>query len=1165
MPPNIRKWTTKWSGGLIAFVFTSVLAFGKAELPQTSNPQLPRLTTAKQVLDLPAAEARRGYPVRLRATVTYVNEGWNTLFIQDATAGVFVSPPYEAALRVGHRVEVEGITAPGEFAPSVIQPRLRILGEDPLPPPRRVSFDEIAFGREDSQWVEIEGLVRSADLEYDQLSLEIALGGGRLRAWVKESGGVDPASLVEAQVRMRGVCGTVFNPKRQLLGPQLFVSRLSDITVAVPQPSDPYAAPVRTIESLLQYSQRETGQRVKVAGVVTHFLAGESIFIRDATGSLRAQTRQLAPADPGDEVEIVGFPKAGEQTPILENALYRRVGKISPPTPKPVTISQVYRGSYHGELVRIEGKLVEHLERPLLLAQSSSSWGFTNQLLLVMEEDNWFFNAELPRGKEADLPAALRDGSRLEVTGICSVELYEDRMPKLFHILVRSPQDIRVLKSAPWWTVRRAQVSLALFMGLALFALASTLSLRSRMRKQTHLIRERLEREAALESRYRDLVENATDIVYTHDLEGNITSFNPAGEKLTGYTSAEAVQLNISRLVAPDQLALAREMTRRKIQGEPVTIYELDLITKQGRRITVEISSRPILQDHRAAGVQGFARDISERKRSEARAAEFSHLGRNLSLATTAEEAARIVLETADRLLGWDACTLHLLAPDLRSAIPVLNYDVVNGQRTAVLGTRTAPDLPPIYRKVIEEGGQLILREQSTEPTPGLVPFGDPGRLSACLMFVPIRHRMKVVGILSIQSYQPQAYNHESLNVLQSLGDLCAGAMARIQAGTALRESEERFSKAFRMSPVPINISTFKEGTYLDVNDGLLRLLGYSREEVIGRTSLELGIWVNPADRAEILRRILAEQSVRDKEIKVRRKSGEVRTILASFELIHLGSEPCLIGISYDITDRLRLESQLQQAQKMEAVGQLAAGVAHDFNNIMTIIQGHASLVLATHYLEPEVTESLQEVSHAADRAAKLTRQLLTFSRRQVMQPRLLSLNEVVGQATRMMASLLGEGVSVECELDPDLPAISADSGMLEQLIMNLAINARDAMPRGGQLWVRTRSVLISSDEVRNRPEARPGQFVLLTVSDTGHGMDGTTLRRIFEPFFTTKEFGQGTGLGLATAYGIVKQHQGWIEVQSEVGRGTTFHVFFPRAQQGSASEEIRPDAQSVF
>ena len=258
-----------------------------------------------------------------------------------------------------------------------------------------------------------------------------------------------------------------------------------------------------------------------------------------------------------------------------------------------------------------------------------------------------------------------------------------------------------------------------------------------------------------------------------------------------------------------------------------------------------------------------------------------------------------------------------------------------------------------------------------------------------------------------------------------------------------------------------------------------------------------------------------------------------------------------------DTSERLNLEAQLRQAQKMESVGQLAAGVAHDFNNMLTIIQGHSSSLLSRPELPDDISEAIQAVHFASERAASLTRQLLMFSRKNIMQPRPLDLREVVGNMTKMLQRLIGETITLEFHPPAGLPLVLGDSGMMEQVVMNLSVNARDAMPRGGTLDIGIAPVSIDENYIRTHPEAHAGNFVRLRVTDTGHGMDVTTLAQIFEPFFTTKEMGKGTGLGLATVYGIVKQHDGWIEVTSEPGRGATFDLFFPVGGEMVAAGKI--------
>ena len=255
--------------------------------------------------------------------------------------------------------------------------------------------------------------------------------------------------------------------------------------------------------------------------------------------------------------------------------------------------------------------------------------------------------------------------------------------------------------------------------------------------------------------------------------------------------------------------------------------------------------------------------------------------------------------------------------------------------------------------------------------------------------------------------------------------------------------------------------------------------------------------------------------------------------------------------------DHLNLEGQLLQSQKMECIGQLAAGVAHDFNNMLTIIQGHSSMLLAKESLPSEITGQLQAIFFASERAANLTRQLLMFSRKNVMQTELLDLRETVNNMTKMLGRLLGENITLKFQSPAGLPRILGDAGMIEQVVMNLAVNARDAMPHGGTLNISLEPVTIDAAYVETHPEARPGYFLRLRVSATGIGMDTVTLGRIFEPFFTTKEVGKGTGLGLATVYGIVKQHDGWVEVNSEPGKGTTFSVFILADEEPVAPETM--------
>jgi two-component system, cell cycle sensor histidine kinase and response regulator CckA len=371
------------------------------------------------------------------------------------------------------------------------------------------------------------------------------------------------------------------------------------------------------------------------------------------------------------------------------------------------------------------------------------------------------------------------------------------------------------------------------------------------------------------------------------------------------------------------------------------------------------------------------------------------------------------------------------------------------------------------------------------------------------------------------------------------------------------RYRQTLFAQAFRSSPLSITISTLSEGRYVDVNHAFLQLLGYERRDVIGRTSLELGVWANPEDRIRLLDQVGSSGPSKGQHARLRTRSGEIREANVTAEIIDLDGAPCVLAVTQDVTEARRLENQLRQAQRMGAVGRLAGGVAHDFNNILTVIMGYSELASFRLGSGHEVSRHLVEIKLAAERAASLTRQLLAFSRQQVLYPRILDLNAVVNNLTQMLLRMIGEDISLSFK--PGATGyIKADHGQIEQILMNLVVNARDAMPQGGVIAVETSSIDLTDGYVDSHLSVRPGRYVLLSVSDTGCGMDEKTVSQIFEPFFTTKGPGQGTGLGLSTVYGIVKQSDGYIWVYSEVGRGTTFKLYFPE-HQNSAQKAADP------
>jgi two-component system cell cycle sensor histidine kinase/response regulator CckA len=396
---------------------------------------------------------------------------------------------------------------------------------------------------------------------------------------------------------------------------------------------------------------------------------------------------------------------------------------------------------------------------------------------------------------------------------------------------------------------------------------------------------------------------------------------------------------------------------------------------------------------------------------------------------------------------------------------------------------------------------------------------------------------------------------------------------ARRKAEDALRESEERYRSfveqssegIFRMEyvpPVPCDLPIAeqlvvgkKNGYLAECNDALARMYGRSSaRELIGKPLTDFLVLNDPGTRRFMENFIREGYQTTDQESYEVDLQGQKKIFRNTMSGVVVdGHWVRTWGITRDVTERVHLEEQLRNAQQLEAIGRLAGGIAHDFNNLLSVIMGHGELLLATFAENEGARNGLEQIRRAADRAASLTQQLLAFSRKQVLQPKVLDMNEVVADVQKMLARVIGEDIELVASLHSSLLAVKADPGQVEQVLMNLAVNARDAMPEGGKLKMETSNVEVGVEQARDL-ELAAGRYVMLRVTDSGLGMDGITLAHIFEPFFTTKPMGKGTGLGLATVYGIVKQSGGGIQVKSEVGQGTEFRIYFP-AKEGSSSK----------
>ena len=390
------------------------------------------------------------------------------------------------------------------------------------------------------------------------------------------------------------------------------------------------------------------------------------------------------------------------------------------------------------------------------------------------------------------------------------------------------------------------------------------------------------------------------------------------------------------------------------------------------------------------------------------------------------------------------------------------------------------------------------------------------------------------------------------------------------RAEQILRETEERYRLLFEGNPQAMWVYDRESLAFLAVNDAAIFHYGYSREEFLSMTIKD----IRASEEASALLDSISDQTGVNAAgaWRHRKKDGAIVDVEIISHPLVFGGRNAKLVLANDITDRKRAEDalreteeQLRQSQKLEGVGQLAGGIAHDFNNLLTVITGFSALAMRGLKPEDPLMSNLEEIQKAGDRAASLTRQLLAFSRKQVLQPKILNLDSVLLEMEKMLRRLIGENIDLRAVFEPDLGSVKADPGQIEQIILNLVVNARDSMPAGGKLTIETDNVYLDEEYVRNHIGAQSGPHVMLAVSDTGNGMDQKTQARIFEPFFTTKELGKGTGLGLSTVYGIVKQSGGNIWIYSEVGRGTTFKIYLPRVDERAQNYKQVPCVEEVL
>jgi two-component system cell cycle sensor histidine kinase/response regulator CckA len=617
------------------------------------------------------------------------------------------------------------------------------------------------------------------------------------------------------------------------------------------------------------------------------------------------------------------------------------------------------------------------------------------------------------------------------------------------------------------------------------------------------------------EEKYRRLVEDSLQGLSIIQ-DDRIVFCNKAIAAISGYSVEELLSLEDSIALTSEEDRPAVLMRKEKrLAGMAVpSRYEHRIVRKDGTIRWVEVYASLTEYNGRPA-TQVVSLDITERKQVEASLRE-------------SEERFRLITETIDEVF-WifdvEKRRITYLSPAFDRIWGFSRLELVDNPKSDLHWVH--PEDRDLVRDSFEnlETGRLMNYEYRIFRPDGTIRY-------IWHRGYPIRNRAG-----KIKQYVGVGHDITAFK----------------NAHEALQESREYYNQIINRISDPFFIKD-RDHRFVLVNDALCAFIGKRREELLGQTLVELvpselatSLWDQEEEVFETGRENFSEDVLRD-------SSGNLRHVMAKRSLfINNSGEKQIIGILRDITEYKRLEAQLLQAQKMEAVGVLAGGVAHDFNNLLTVVKGYSEILMESLDPDDPRRSDVEQIANAGQHAAALTTQLLAFSRKQILRPKILSLNDVLVETNKMLRRLIGEDIKLITSVETGLGLVKADPVQMQQIIMNLVVNARDAMPRGGILTIETADIAIDEHYVRNHPPAVAGPYVMLAISDNGIGMDTATRDHIFEPFYTTKAKGKGTGLGLSTVYGIVKQSDGFIWVYSEPGKGTTFKIYLPRVE-GSIS-----------
>jgi PAS domain S-box-containing protein len=1134
------------------------------------------ITNMNELWTLPPDEKTQLHRIQMELLVYYCDPSWNVFWGNSDGLETFLPlRGIPVSLKVGDKILIDGQVLPVNEEVLWDKTSVKILSESNEIKPASTQGKLLDVSSLDKHFVEINALVdsqtwlqntRTQDTS-QVLKLGLLAENVNFGAFVKnDNPDLARPDLVGKFVRIRGVYSGTLDSFGKIANLTLWTPGLNNVEAVGSLKDDPrFSVPVTPSEN---FAAADSKKLVHVAGMVRSQQPGQAVTIWDDSGQIRILTKQFHPLQRGDFIEGIGYPTVQGFDRILQDGLFR---------PSTNNVAADYANPTNHIRLRLADQ-IRSLDAESVLRHLPVS--IEGLVTWVDPQGKFIYVLDSSGGIRVMHPRFQR-GRRLQpdmLVKVAGVTTAGEFAPVITNAVVVQTGTMSLPSDAPLINLEEA---------LTGTQDGQWVEMRGYVREVTQLARAtelqlvapggefkvRLPKDNSLQS-----MEGSVAVAYgvcvvdansRRQLTG-IEVWSPALEDVQVEQSppADMFALPMRSIASLRQFSLFNTLNERVLTRGSVTLQLSGryLYVQDGNNSVLALSEQtsPLRPGDRVE-VVGFPGNNNGNY--VLREATYRRIGSGTEPVAAQLSDLQSVNEDLDGLLVCaDGVLLdvvkksgetHLIVQakglifeaQLDGLEQVTKQPLELGSKLAVTG---------VYRIQRDEYGKprsflLNLRDGSDVRVLQPPPWWTPRRLWLVLAGVMTVFVLALSWALEIRR-KNKLLLHAQVELKAAHDKLEERVQERTrnlqEANVALRRSEERFVKAFRASPVPLLLQNVRDQRFVDVNESFLQLTGFPREEVLGQTPAGLKLFSKTDTGREILDALSAKHPVRDLQTELIIREGRTLTTLISAEAIELENEPHLLMSIQDITERLNVENQLRQAQKMEVVGQIAAGIAHDFNNILTVIQGHAEVQLNMGKWDESLPDSLREISHAASRAASLTRQLLAFSRKQMLQRRPLDLPEALNSLNKMLRRIIGEHISLHVHCAENLPLVFADAVNFEQIVINLAVNARDAMPRGGPLTITADLAVIDAKYKEREPDAMIGTFVRLSVADEGSGMNENVRNKIFEPFFTTKEVGKGTGMGLATVYGIVKQHQGWIEVESKPGAGSVFKVFLPVANQ---------------